>query len=235
MQPIIYLADPEILSIPIVECYEPLIDIKDYNEIFYGPPPECPLTAACYTKMRKSVYAKLCAAQKMLPQGLKFKLYEGYRSLEVQQILFDQEFSKISKAFPQWSYAQRFHEATRLASPVKNLDGSTNIPPHNTGGAVDIEIMTNTGELIEMGMAAKDWSNVNPELCMTHNKTISMEAQKNRQLLLTVLEQQGFINYPNEWWHFSYGDRYWAYYQLEKRAIYSSVEELHNISTSREN
>jgi len=21
----------------------------------------------------------------------------------------------------------------------------------------------------------------------------------------------GFVNYPSEWWHWSYGDRYWAF------------------------
>ena len=72
-------------------------------------------------------------------------------------------------------------------------------------------------------MTAHDWSKVNSELCMTHSKIISKEAQNNRKLLLTILEQQGFINYPNEWWHFSYGDRYWAYYQSDKQAIYGSI------------
>jgi D-alanyl-D-alanine dipeptidase len=223
MQRIIYIADPEILSIPIIECYEPLVDLKDFDDLTYGVPPECHLTAKNYTKVRKSVYDKLCIAQKMLPDGLKFRVYEGHRSLKVQQMLFDQEFNKISQIFPSWSYEEKFHETTRLVSPVTNLDGSINVPPHNTGAAIDIEIITESGELLDMGMTAHDWSKVNSELCMTHSKIISKEAQNNRKLLLTILEQQGFINYPNEWWHFSYGDRYWAYYQSDKQAIYGSI------------
>jgi hypothetical protein len=27
------------------------------------------------------------------------------------------------------------------------------------------------------------------------------------------MQAHGFVNYPTEWWHFSYGDRYWAYHQ----------------------
>jgi len=40
------------------------------------------------------------------------------------------------------------------------------------------------------------------------------------------MQSQGFINYPTEWWHFSYGDRYWAYHQQASYAIYGSYEEI---------
>jgi D-alanyl-D-alanine dipeptidase len=35
----------------------------------------------------------------------------------------------------------------------------------------------------------------------------------------------GFVNYPSEWWHWSYGDRYWAVVTGEPHAIYGPVEE----------
>jgi D-alanyl-D-alanine dipeptidase len=57
----IYIADPEILAIQIKECNELLIDIKEYDELLYGSPPECELTKDCYTKMRSTVYKKLVA------------------------------------------------------------------------------------------------------------------------------------------------------------------------------
>lgn len=34
----------------------------------------------------------------------------------------------------------------------------------------------------------------------------------------------GFVNYPTEWWHWSYGDKYWAFMKSEPHAIYKSVE-----------
>jgi D-alanyl-D-alanine dipeptidase len=74
-----------------------------------------------------------------------------------------------------------------------------------------------------MGMAAKDCSNVEPDICLTDCKLISKTAQQNRMLLLEIMQAQGFINYPTEWWHFSYGDRYWAYHQPVKQAIYGSA------------
>ena len=38
------------------------------------------------------------------------------------------------------------------------------------------------------------------------------------------MEKAGFINYPAEWWHWSYGDCYWAYFN-KCDAIYSPVDE----------
>ena len=41
------------------------------------------------------------------------------------------------------------------------------------------------------------------ELAHTMNPNISDEAKKNRMLLKGVMENHGFENYENEWWHFS--------------------------------
>src|SRR3990167_3489626 len=147
MKKIIYIADPEILAIPIVECGETLVDLKDQCIILFGETPECELTKNDYTKMRKSVYEKLCLVQADLPNHYQLRLYEGFRSLKVQKILFDHEYQKIRKKFPDENLKNLFHETTRLVSPVINFDGTTNIPPHNTGAAVDVEIIDQHGKL----------------------------------------------------------------------------------------
>jgi D-alanyl-D-alanine dipeptidase len=38
-----------------------------------------------------------------------------------------------------------------------------------------------------------------------------VEARHNREILCDALTRAGFVNYPTEWWHWSYGDRYWAF------------------------
>jgi D-alanyl-D-alanine dipeptidase len=224
MNNITYITDPKVLAIPIIECHEPLVDIKYSKDLLYGPIPECELTADCFTKIRKSVYEKLCRAQQDLPSGWRFRLYEGFRSLKVQQILFEQEYQRVIARYPHESEQKKFYETTHLVSPVINFDGSYNVPPHNTGAAIDIEMIDENNELIDMGMEAKDWGQVTPELCLTACKTINKKAQQNRQLLLDVLQAQDFVNYPTEWWHFSYGDRYWAYHKNKQHAIYGSAE-----------
>lgn len=219
---IVYIADPEVLAIPIEECKEPMIDARQYDDLWYGPPPECPETAPHYTKMRISVYEKVLAAQRNLPNGLRFRLYEGYRCRSVQKMLFDTMRTLMKTRHPDYDDASLFHETTRLVSPVINFDGSENVPVHNTGGAVDIEIVDLQGQLLNFGMSAADWMAVEPERCLTHCPDLSAEIKENRALLCEVMAEQNFVNYPTEWWHFSHGDRYWAYLTQNPIAIYGA-------------
>lgn len=226
MHEIVYITDPRVLAISIAECYEPLVDLKNQSKLVYGPPPECDLTKNDYTKIRKTVYDKLCSAQEALPKGWAFRIYEGYRSRLVQEKLFDQQFHRVAQMHPDWDRPRRFIETTRLVSPVKNFDGTINIPVHNTGAAVDLEIIDGNGQLLDMGMTAKDWKVVEPDLCLTNNPQLPAKIKANRQLLCDVMHSQDFINYPTEWWHFSYGDRYWAYFAKKTHAIYGSADKL---------
>lgn len=93
---VIFLADPRITSISIVDNKEPMVDLKDQHNLLYGPSPEIPNNTD-YTKMRKTVYEKLVQAQALLPKELHFCLYEGYRSLDLQKMLFANRFKKVEK------------------------------------------------------------------------------------------------------------------------------------------
>jgi hypothetical protein len=48
-------------------------------------------------------------------------------------------------------------------------------------------------------------------------------ARANRELLAQVLRGAGLVNYPTEWWHWSYGDRYWALMTGATAAVYGPV------------
>lgn len=225
-QKIINIANPSVVRIPIIECNEILIDLKDQTKILYGPIPESPLTKNYYTKLRATVYEKLILAQDTLPNNWRFRVYEAFRSREVQQMLFEQQYQMTLQKFPQKKQGEIFYLTTQLVSPVCNLNGSVNIPPHNTGAAIDIEIISENGNLVEMGMAIKDWQQVRPELCSTRCSALDDKILKNRKILFEVMSASGFVNYPTEWWHFSYGDRYWAYCVGESSAIYGSADFL---------
>jgi D-alanyl-D-alanine dipeptidase len=219
------IADPEVLSIPIYDNKEPLINLRKQKVIQFGPSPEIPNNTD-YTKVRKSVYEKLVKAQALLPKGLKFRIYEGFRSLDLQDQLFKGRFEKVQRAYPDWSYAELFRETTRLVSPVINLDGSHNIPPHSTGAAIDIYLVDKTGKAVDMGIHPKDWMDDKDGLISeTESVHISDKARMYRQIMSKVLTQVGFVNYPTEYWHWSYGDRYWAYITNSKKAIYGIVRE----------
>ncbi|MBN9227660.1 MULTISPECIES: M15 family metallopeptidase [Legionella] len=224
LEPILLIADPKIVAIPVIDNQDPMIDLINYSEISYGPSPEIPNNTD-YTKMRKTVYEKLKQAQSLLPVGLRFCLYESYRSLTLQKALFDTRYEKVKNKHPEWSSEQIFTETTRLVSPVINQDGSPNIPPHSTGAAIDVYLINEQGETIEMGIHPKDWmEDIDGSLSLTASEIITEEAKKNRTLMSNVLESVGFVNYLNEYWHWSYGDRYWAYYKQQPFALYDTYK-----------
>ncbi len=219
---IVLIADPKVLAIPVVENHEPWVDLREQDVILLGPSPEIPNNTD-YTKMRKTVYDKLVKAQTLLPTHLRFCLYESYRSLNLQQQLFSKHFDDMKKLHPTWTHDQIFIETTKLVSPVTNLDGSKNVPPHSTGAAIDVYLVDLNGNPVDMGIHPKDWMlDYDGSLSLTRSKKISVAAQKNRQIMSKALEAAGFANYPTEYWHWSYGDRYWAYQMGQTQAIYAT-------------
>lgn len=54
-------------------------------------------------------------------------------------------------------------------------------------------------------------------------KNIPFRAKALRAILRGAMEGAGFVNYPPEWWHWSYGDRYWAVVAGEDCAVYGPV------------
>ncbi len=223
--PPLELSSPQVQAIPIADCGEPLLDVTHSGLITCGPPPECPETAPFYRLLRSGVAARLEQAQQYLPAGLRLRVYEGYRHPKIQQMLFDAQWRRMQIAHPTQSAAWCYAQAAQLASPLRTFAGEPVIPPHSTGGAVDIDIVDAAGQPLDFGMALSDWGVVPPELCATQCAGLTEAAARNRRLLVEVMTAAGLVNYPREWWHFSYGDQYWACVTGSAQARYGAVEE----------
>lgn len=211
-------------QIPVIECGEPLVDVRAERGLIVGPPPETPETAPDYTWVRRSVYEKLLRAQRRLPPGLKLRLYEGLRSARVQRQLFEEEKARVAAAHPGLSAREVHERATILISPPEHFDGTPNLPPHSTGAAVDVEVVDESGRVIDFGMEAKDWVHVASEFCETRHEAVSPAARSNRLMLCELMQAEGFVNYDREWWHYSFGDRYWAMKTGAPHAIYGRMQ-----------
>jgi glucosamine 6-phosphate synthetase-like amidotransferase/phosphosugar isomerase protein len=98
-----------------------------------------------------------------------------------------------------------------------NADPRRGFGPHQTGGAIDI-ILLYKNKPVDMG--GEYMSNINSE---TYSKNLTNIQKTNRKILITALESVGFQNYPNEWWHWSYGDRAYAAYKNKRYAIYGKI------------
>ncbi|MGF1771490.1 hypothetical protein L4C42_04170 [Vibrio wakamikoensis] len=215
------ISSPEVVAMPIASIDEELVSV--FGHLNYGSPPESPETKDCYHLVRKGVLERLVQAEKELPSGLRFRLYEGYRSPKFQESLFQQQLQRVVASNPKFTQHEAYLIAAQLVAPTKTFEGDPLFPPHSSGGAVDIEIVDFKGRVIDFGMEIKDWISVDPSLCETHISCLSPVASKNRAMLVSVMSSAGFVNYSREWWHFSYGDQYWACLTGHPHAYYASV------------
>jgi zinc D-Ala-D-Ala dipeptidase len=162
--------------------------------------------------VRETVAKMLKNASGLLPEGLTFLLRCGHRPISVQKEMWDKTFQKFKDQFPSYSDLEVRKEASKFVCPPDI------IPPHSTGGALDLSICDYQGELLDMGTEF----GTQTEKSYTECEDISLDAKKNRDLLVKVMSEVGFANYPTEWWHWSYGDRYWAAIN-KKESIYGSL------------
>lgn len=158
---------------------------------------------------------KILEAQKALPNGYKLVLRCGFRSLSIQKQHYKETLNKIAKNHPNWSKQKIKIETGKKLAPTDII-----VPPHSTGGAVDVTIMGPSGKMLDMGASFNDMT----AATFTNYASVSSEVKKNRDLLVFVMEKVGMINYPTEWWHWSYGDQYWAAKEGKDFAIYDSIK-----------
>ena len=172
---------------------------------------------------RESVVEMLVNAEKLLPKGYHFKIFDAYRPIAVQQFLWDYFRNKKAIENPNLSDVEIYKlTAFCVSFPSYNvLEPSL----HNTGGAVDLTVIDSDGNELDMGcefdeFTNKAWTNHFEPGC--HNGEINEIVRDNRRLLYNVMINVGFTNLPSEWWHFDYGDDKWA--QLNnKTPLYSGI------------
>ena len=96
---------------------------------------------------------------------------------------------------------------------------------HATGGALDLTLCYR-GRLMPMGTEFDDLTNLAQTAYFeTNGMAGEAEAFRNtRRLLYNMMTAAGFVNYSEEWWHYSYGDRLWAR-TFGKTPIYGLCDE----------
>ena len=218
MHTFLKINDPEVYAIPIQENNESLVDLRvQHREFFLGDARELSEEVPAETSFfRKSAAEYLANAAKNLPAGILFKIKEAHRPLETQRRIFFATMKRIQEENPDWSEAQVYEKTSTFVAPPDNT------PPHSTGGAIDLTLMTVDGAELDMSTDSKKTGYT--DACYTYSETISDQAKANRSILINVMQDAGFVNYPAEWWHWSYGDRYWAYMLEKPFAIYGSKE-----------
>lgn len=213
---------PGMLAIPIVDNGERIVNVRDFSSRIVIEMEEQSRKAQGITDnscfVRESVAFRLDLAQRSLPEGLRIKLVDGFRPLDAQMKMYDDLYSQLRKDNPAWSEPEVAEETENWISNPYDL--GNRVPPHLTGGAVDLTLIDQYGRELNMGAAV---NSTDKAVSPFHSGSISRSERKNRMLLGRAMAAQGFVNYSEEWWHWSYGDRRWAFAN-NVAAIYSLVK-----------
>ena len=208
----------------LLECGEPLVPTSlfpskilvrswYFNEGLEGSVPEAWL--------RESVFKRLVNAARKLPPDWHFIIWDGWRSFKLQSNLFNILLNRIKAAEPSISDEDaRSKASVFVAVPSKEPD---TVSGHLTGGAVDITIADNNGLYLDMG-GGFDETEQHSYTSYYEQNNLNLKARDNRRLLVKLLEDEGFSNYPSERWHFDYGNRNWAIRTGADNAIYGYTE-----------
>ena len=211
---------PTIENCNIVDNNEPLISLSEAGFLCdsqYFKQGISGSLEVCYA--RKSVVEQLKKAEKLLPSGLKFKIYDAYRPIEVQQYLWDFYRNDLHTKYPNIS-DEELDKKTSFFVSKPSFD-ILHPSLHNTGGAIDLTIVTTDGYALNMGTLFDDFSN---RAWTNHFEVYEQcdEVRNNRRLLYNVMISAGFTNLPSEWWHYDYGTKFWAYFN-KTDALYKGI------------
>lgn len=202
--------------IPIRECGDPMVDLTEYPfhlspEYFKAGLSD---TDALWT--RRAIAEKLLAAQKNLPKGVTFKIWDPWRPRSVQANIYNKYWRELRAANPAWDDARISEEVGVF---VTKPDDPKRVPPHATGGSIDLTLVNaTTGEEIDMGTG---FDHFGSEAAPDYFKNGAIA--ENRATFRDVMEEQGFTDDPDEWWHFDYGNQKWAVTGGHDVAIYGEV------------
>ena len=239
-------------KIKINECNEPLISIP--KSIFcLTPHPYMSLGAPYLTGsdpwvLRKSVLKRLLLAQQYLSEinpQLQLALFDAWRPISVQKFMFNYTIQETCKAkgvdINDLSVNEEINDVIKEVGRFWAHPSSDPLtpPPHSTGAAIDLTLADKSGNPLDMG-GEIDFIGAKSRPDFYEKESLRMPYSKyqvfheRRSLLFSVMEQAGFVQHPNEWWHFSYGDQLWSWLNKKGNAIYGAALEVSNDITLSE-
>ena len=226
--------------IPIADCGEPLLALPPELLRLQPHPYEAvgaPYGAGhCPFRLRSGVVARLLQAQAALkaeaPQ-LRLAIFDGWRPLAVQRFMVEHSIAAecaargLDPATPGPAFEAVVAEVGRFWAPPSEDPAIP--PPHSTGAAVDLTLADSKGTPVPMGSEIDAIGAVSEPDHFRQQATLlpdgeersqALRWQANRDRLRSAMQAAGFVQHPNEWWHFSYGDQLWAWRSGERQAIY---------------
>jgi D-alanyl-D-alanine dipeptidase len=207
---VVLIADPRVSAIPVRDNGQQLVDVRDRGLRVSALRAD---DAGVFAQLRTGLADRLLQAAGALPGGVQLLIIEGYRPPSLQQQYFDDYLGSLRAADPSADPERLRVLASRHVSPPE-------VAPHCAGAAVDLTLCTDDGLELDLGTPINATPEQSAGACYTDHPSVAGQAKRNRAVLTQALRPAGLVNYPTEWWHWSYGDRYWALVTGAPQAIY---------------
>jgi len=205
-------------STPVQEGGEKLLDLSQFDFILEPQYFNQGLSPTAKMYLRESVVKKLLAVQQKL-QKYKLKIWDGFRSREVQRNIYQKFWDDLKKKNPDWDDKRLANEVAVFVTQATNPN---RIPPHTSGGAVDLTLADENGQELNMGTIFDYFGPEAAPLYFEEND-INETVKQNRRILREALRAEGFRFDKDEWWHFDYGNQLWAFGLGKPQAIYGEA------------
>ena len=125
------LSDPRVAAVPVHDSGEPLTEL---DESF----------GSSRALVRVSVARRLALARAGLPEGLRLRVIEGYRTAAAQHAIIRSYADKIRVSHPAVGAAELERLASRFVAPMA-------VAPHVAGAAVDLTLVDSGGHDLDLG------------------------------------------------------------------------------------
>lgn len=188
-------------GIRVMENNDPMVQLqaeKDFIKI----------DGKSYLGRKGMIDRLLKAAKEVSKKDCRLRIYQIYRSPETQTNRRNELYEQLKQEYPDYEETEILH---LLNIGIAGVGGG-----HQTGGSVDLGLCDQDGRDLDMGTKYLEHNAKTKTRCMA----LTEEQRSNRRVLVDAMQRAGFVNYPAEWWHFSYGDKMWAAYSSKKSALY---------------
>ena len=223
-------------KIPIGDNKEKLIAIPSWFK-FINPHPYFDLGAPYkgkedIWKLREEVVKRLIKVNDYLSSinnSFHLLIYDCWRPVEVQEFMFKRAFIYECRRLDITASSNDVERYPLIQKKVEKFWAYPSYdescpPPHSTGGALDITLADKNGKVIDMGSNIDQMDEKSkPDFFNNVDNEEAIIWNYRRNLLKEIMVRFEFVQHPNEWWHFSYGDQLWAWKNKKSSAFYGRI------------
>jgi len=203
-----------LLDIETKEVESRLISLKDSGfNLIYEPS----VQKNYQYLVREEVHEKIGRiSRKLDKQEKSLIIRSAWRSFAHQRLLWEEKVEFMQSEYPKLELDEiKENVSYFIAPPTKSL--------HATGGAVDALIYDLKHDCV-MDFGTNDGLNIDlNDKCYPYHPFISSHAKRNRELLISLFEEEDFVVDLKEYWHFDYGNSGWAIEKGKDYSIYGII------------